>query len=767
MKIVKTKVEVEGVWQEEYAAVEEEKTEAWDTKAKLRIVGKATPRVDGINRVSGSAKYTHDIQLPGMLYAKFLRCPHPHARIVRIETSKADALPGVRAVLTYRNTPQIQWRGGRTFIFDQTLRYHGDEVAAVAADEEDIAEDALELIEVEYEPLPAVLDPFEGMKPDAPQLWPEGNLEDGHPSVYTRGDVEKGFSQADAVVEGRYTTPVALHNSLETHGAVANWEGDQLTVWESTQHIFGVRGGVSRALGIPVEKVRVIKEYMGGGFGSKNGAGKHTIVAALFARMTGRPVRMVLDRHEENLVTGNRHATSQDVKIGAKRDGTLTAIYHKSVSPVGPWGWGSGVTGPSQTLYKCENVRTEDYAVYTNTAWNAAFRAPGYVEGTFALESAVDDLAAKLGIDPLEFRLRNYVDSDQANALPYTSKGLRDAYTRGAEKFGWNGRRKSKSGTKYVGFGMASQLWWGGGGPPGYATIKINPNATATVITGTQDIGTGTKTALAQVAAEELGLPIEAVTVFLGDTHVGLYSPLSAGSRTLATIGPPVRSAARDARSQLIDIASQILELPKNNLRLVDGAFYQGESKEPVATLKDVLQKLGDFMIIGRGSREPNPEGYIIQTFGAQFAEVEVDVETGEVTVKRIVAAHESGRVINPLLMESQIQGGVIQGLGFALTERNVLNAETGLVLTTNLEDYKIPTVLDVPEIQAVLVDQPDPICNNLGAKGIGEPPIIPTAAAIANAVCDAIGVRVRDLPITRDRVLAALATRKEVVTVA
>jgi len=482
------------------------------------------------------------------------------------------------------------------------------------------------------------------------------------------------------------------------------------------------------------------------------------VIAALGARMTGRPVKIILDRHEENLAAGNRPSGVQRLKIGAKRDGTLTALELKAIVAAGAYClWPPSVGGPARELYLCPNVRTEQYTVFTNTGPLSAFRAPGYVEGTFALESLIDELAQELGMDPLELRLKNYAEYDQTTGRPYSTKGLRECYERGAKLFGWNLKKNSETGGRFRrGVGMASQIWSGNGMPPAYAFVKINPDGTATVITGTQDIGTGTKTVLAQIAAEELGLTLEKISVEIGDTQTGPYAPLSAGSMTVASVGPAVRLAAHEACQQLLDVAAQVLEVPRESLTIADGLLHSSALPKPVA-VHEVLKNLENFMIIGRGARAPNPEDVTVNTFGAQFAEVLVDTETGEVKVERIVAVHDSGRVINPLTLSSQIEGGIIQGLGYALFEQRVLDRDTGIVVNDNLENYKVPTALDIPKIVLEMVDRPDPKANNLGAKGVGEPPIIPTAAAIANAVTNALGVRIYELPITRERVLKAL----------
>jgi xanthine dehydrogenase YagR molybdenum-binding subunit len=411
-------------------------------------------------------------------------------------------------------------------------------------------------------------------------------------------------------------------------------------------------------------------------------------------------------------------------------------------------------------MYRCANVKTEDYGVFTNSGPFLAFRAPGYVEGTFALESMIDELALKLNLDPLDLRLKNYAETDPITAQPYTTKGLRQAYQRGAKLIGWQDRGKIKrdraTSNEKIGFGMASQVWGGGGGPPAYALIKINPDGTAVVITGTQDIGTGSKTVLAQIAAETLGFPISAVDVRLGDTQLGVYAPLSAGSMTLPSVGPAVRAAAENARDRLLEIASQILETPSEQLTVENGEVKDIQTSDRTPIPK-ILGKLGSYMIVGHGARGPNPENQNVNTFGAQYAMVAVDVETGQIRVNKIIAVHDSGRVINPMTAHSQLIGGIIQGLGFTLTEQRRLDPRNGLVVNADLDQYKIPTTEDIPEIVAEMIDLPDAAVNSIGAKGLGEPPIIPLPAAVANAVADALGRRLYGLPLTPDYVLTQL----------
>jgi xanthine dehydrogenase YagR molybdenum-binding subunit len=527
-------------------------------------------------------------------------------------------------------------------------------------------------------------------------------------------------------------------------------------VYISTQYIWGIRSEMAKRLSLPEDKVRVVCHAMGGGFGAKNGPGDYTSIAAELARRTGRPVKCALTRREENIATGNRNATIQRLTAGAKADGTLTALGGEFINAVGYSGWSPTTEGPMQMLYACENVRTVNHGAKLNTPPNAAFRAPGFVEGTFGLECLLDELAAKLDLDPLELRRRNYADSDRIDDRPFSSKNLAECYRR-AEPH-WERRhevRARSDGPWRHGVGLASQVWYGGGGPPSYAWIRIGADAHIQVVTAMQDIGTGTRTAMAQIAAEELGIPLENVRVSLGDSARGPYAAISAGSSTVPSMGPAVRSAAADAKRQLIEIAAQRFHLEERVLDIKDGQIVSADGGS--WPLEEITSLLESGQILGKGARGPNPTGMRVLTFGVQVAEVAVDVETGEVRVGKVVAIHDVGRVINTLGASSQVEGGIIQGIGHTLSEERILDPETGAPLTRTLDAYKLPTIADVPEIVTDLVDAPDPHLTNLGSKGLGEPPIIPTAAAIANAIRDATGADVRSLPITREEMLRAL----------
>jgi CO/xanthine dehydrogenase Mo-binding subunit len=721
-RLIRTEKEVEGRFEEVWIVVEEDPLEQWP-EGPREVVGRPATRKSGPERVRGEARFTADLRLPGMLQAAVLRSPHAHARVKRIDLAPALALPGVRAAIGPGEADGLVEEAG----------FSGAPVAAVAADSFREALAGIAAIEIEWEELEVVLDPDEAVKRE--QFTAD-------PRHYERGDVEKALAQADVVVEATYRTQTVLHNSMETHQAICEWVGDRLDVYISTQFIWGVRDAVAESLELPPDKVRVVCEFMGGGFGSKNGPDEYTFVAAELAKRTGRPVRCALTRREEHTAAGNRNATIQRLRAGAKSDGTIVALDGEFTNAVGWSGWNASTEGPMKMLYDCENVRTATFGAKVNTPPMKAFRAPGFVEGTFGLECLVDELAAKLGTDPLELRRRNYAGSN--DGVPFSSKNLAECY-RMAEPH-WERRHEVRAKSDAVwkrGVGMASQIWYGGGGPPSYAWVRIGSDGRATVITAMQDIGTGTRTAMAQIAAEELRLPLDKVDVVLGDSARGPYASISAGSSTLPSMGPAVRAAAADARGQIEDIAEQ-RGLPRD------------------AAVEEVVDVLEDGQILGKGARGPNPAGMSVLTFGVHVVEVAVDVETGEIVVERVAAIHDVGRIVNPLGASSQVEGGIIQGIGHTLSEERLLDPETGRVLTSTLESYRMPTIADVPEIVCEFVDKPDAHLTNLGSKGLGEPPIVPIAAAIANAIRDATGADVHELPISREEMLRALEAAKE-----
>jgi CO/xanthine dehydrogenase Mo-binding subunit len=740
-RLIRTEKEVEGRYEEVWTLVEEDALDQWPAGPGA-VVGRDAPRLDGYEKARGEARYTGDVKLSGMLEAALLRSPYARARVRRIDLGAAAAAPGVLGVVGPGET-----RGA-----GKELQFEGDAVAAVAAETRAQAQAAVALIDVEWEELEPLLDADEAVR--------RGSLIE-ESRRYERGDYEQGLAQADAVVEAEYSTQTLNHSPLETHQCVCEWRGDGLDVHISTQYIWGIRRDLADSLALPQDKVRVICEFMGGGFGAKNGIGNYVTLAAELARRTKRPVRCALSRREENVVGGNRNATRQRVTAAARADGTLTALGGEYVCALGWEGWLPPTAGPTQLLYSCENVRTIEHGAKLNLPPMAAFRAPGFVEGTWSLECMLDKLAAKLGVDPLELRKLNHADADPMNGRPFSSKNLMECYRR-AEPH-WERRHEVRARSDEIwkrGMGMASQIWYGGGGPPSYAWVRLGSDGRANVVTAMQDIGTGTRTAMAMIAAEELGLPLARVEVQIGDSARGPFASIWGGSSTLPSLGPAVRSAAADAARQVIELAAQRFEREERTLSLRAGEIVCSDGGS--WPLEEITGLLESSQILGKGARGPNPAGMRVLTFGIQLAEVAVDVGTGEVRVEKVVAIHDVGRVINPLGARSQIEGGVIQALGHTFSEHRLDDPRTGTVLTKTLDAYKVPTIADVPEIVCDLVDEPDAHLTNLGSKGLGEPPIVPTAAAIANAIRDATGADVTSLPITREEILRALREAEE-----
>jgi CO/xanthine dehydrogenase Mo-binding subunit len=727
----------------------------WDPSQKFSIVGTRVPRVDGKAKTTGEAKYPSDVRLPGMLYGRILRCPLPAATVKSLDLAAARKMPGVRAVLAIAEP-------------GEKLRFAGQEVAAVAAETPDQADDALAAIAVAYDPRPFVVRLDDAKKPDAPLVFEGkaqtqtsgGDVESGGknlprhgnvlgPRSTVKGSVDEGFRKAAAVVEGTYDTQVQTHSALETHGLVAQWEGEELTVWASTQGIFDMRDQLAETLKMPVSKVRVVTEYMGGGFGAKFGPRAEGLAAAKLAKQAGAPVKLFLDRKEEQLASGNRPSARQTVKAGATKDGKLTALQ-LTVYGNGGTNGGTGTSGPVKNVYACENLKVDEYDVFTNAGPGTAMRAPGHPQGVFALEATMDELAKAIGMDPLEFRLKND-----------PSAVRREQFRVGAEKIGWkdrDARRKTADPEIVRGVGVGAAVWYNTGGTGPRATVTIHKDGSAEVEHGVQDLGTGSRTMTAMVAAEELGLPLEKVSVSIGDSRLP-YAPDSGGSTTTPSSAPAIRRAAWQAKQALARAVAKEWKVPAESVK-VAGGRVSGGGKD--ASWDEACKLLPSEGVAATAERADNHEdAWKRFTTGCQFAEVEVDKATGKVRVDRIVAVHDCGVPINPLTTESQIQGGVIQGVSYALFEDRVLDRPTGRMVNPNVEAYKIAGALDVPEIDVTLVSVWDGV-NNTNSVGIGEPATVPTAAAIANAVSHALGVRIRQIPITPEVVLAAVAESEE-----
>jgi CO/xanthine dehydrogenase Mo-binding subunit len=744
----------------------------WD---KTEVVGRAIPRVDAYERVSGAAVYPSDVTLPGMLYGGVLRSPHPHAKVKSIDVAEAEKLAGVHIVLTGSSPGcDLRWyydRDDFSLLFDSHSLFEGDAVAAVAAESPYQVDDALNAIKVEYEVLPFVADERKALDPGAPKLRDNGN-QVGEGGKYDRGDVAKGFAEADLVLEETYRTACELHTPLERHGCVANWDGDNLTIWESTQGVYGVQPTVARTLGIPLSKVRVIGRYMGGGFGSKLEAGKYTVIAALLAKASGQPVKLFLTREETFLAVGNRPPTTMKLKAGVKKDGTLTAL---EVSVLGTGGAHSaGGTSLAEwlvlDLYACPNVRSRTTDVFVNAGPARPMRAPGHPQGAWALEQMMDSLAAKLQMDPVELRLKNIsLVSQVRGGNPYTTTGFKQCLEEGAKAFGWAEARRAAeqthSGDLRRGVGMAGGLWIGGsGGPPSTVIVKMFADGSVNLNMGASDLGTGTKTVMAMIVAEELGVDPQAVQIENADTGTTQFTEPSGGSKTVATEGPPTREAALAVKKQLVEMAAAELKTTADDVMVNGGRVSSRSDPTKNKSIEELPGFRGQGVIVGIGRRGPNPRGKVVNPFAAQFCEVEVNVKTGEVKVLRFVGAHDSGRVMNLLTYRNQVFGGITMGIGLATTEERILDVDqTGKMLNVNWHDYKLPTMLDAPaEVACVPIDLHDMEANLIGAKGLGEPATIPTAAAVANAVCHATGVRVTESPISPMRLRALLSQKKK-----
>ncbi|MEW6333267.1 MAG: xanthine dehydrogenase family protein molybdopterin-binding subunit [Thermodesulfobacteriota bacterium] len=727
---------------------------------EMMIIGKRHPKLDGAERVSGQAIYASDVYLPGMLFGKILRSPHPHAKVVRIDAEKARALPGVLAVLTPGDIAAFSWdkcpgRGHHDMpILTDTARYVGDNIAAVAAVDEDRAQEALDLIKVEYQTLPFVLDPEEALKPSAPKVHPKGNLLGGKPVLLNRGNIEKGFQEADLIFESRYDTPMLQHVTAEPRVCVARWDRGRLTVWDSLQYTFGTQAGLAYIFKIPMSKVRVICDFMGGGFGDKIQPERYSVLASILSMKTGHPVRMELSREENFLSTHHRYPSISYLKYGARKDGTLTAIQARVIGDMGGYCHLDGAMNVIETMkavYRCPNLKAEGYTLYTNKPEGGAMRCVGHPQGQFAQEVHMDIMAEKLGLDPVMFRLKNHArleDGDQDRKTPFSSNGMEECIRKGAEAFGWTQKRQkpgASPGPVKKGFGMAiHSCRHGAMTVPSAGMVKINSDGTVNVLVGTADIGGNQKSTMAMIASEELGIPMDAISVTAADTEVTLDTGSSAGSKQTITGGTAIKLAAADAKKQLFEIAARELKTGKENLEARGGTIYPLGSDKGIS-IASVMRK-APAAITGRGTGSL-PKGVVTYCFAAHFVEVDVDTLTGKVRLVKLVAAHDLGRTINLLGAENQVEGGAIQGMGMGLTEAMIFDKDSGICVNPNLVDYKLFTMKDTPEILSLFIETMDPV-GPFGAKGLGEPPYSVPAPAIANAISNALGVRFNELPI-------------------
>jgi CO/xanthine dehydrogenase Mo-binding subunit len=749
--------------------------------SRHEVVGVSVPRLDSWQKVTGEAKYGADIYLPRMLHGRILRSKHAHARIVRINTEKAERLQGVKGVVTWKDAPDVligMYQNDRRLFAKEKVRYMGDAIAAVAATDQDIADEALTLIEVEYEELSAVFDPFEAMSPGAPLIHDEFPKNIGARRRIRKGDPKKIFNEAKFVFEDTFKTQMVEHSQIEPHAAVAECDlSGKVTIWSNSQAPFNNRVLLAKALQMPMSKLRIITTNIGGAFG-----GKQDMMAEpaciLLARKTGRPVKIVIDRTEEFTASTVRHPFIMTYKTAVTREGKILARQINLVQDFGAYSdIGEGVLRYATLMasgpYRVENIWIDAVAVYTNQHVGSTMRGVGVPQVCFAGESQIDRIAHEIGVDPYHIRMINALrDGDTtANAQKLRIIGYQQTLSKAKEESGYRWRTTKIN----HGFGIASMIYaCGAAGRHDYssAIVRLNEDGTVVVSIGAPDVGQGCRTVLAQIAAQELGVRYEDVLLDLPDTDrspVDLYG--ANATRITYVTGNAVKAAAAEAKEQILMGASEKWGIPKQDILIVQGEVFKMGDTDPLGPLQGLIAEMHRPIgrtIIGHGSYHTNGFEMDLETgqanvvdffiFGTHIAEVEVDPETGSVKVLNIWAAHDVGRAINPSNVEGQIEGGVQMGLGFGLMEEIV--RKNGDTLNPSFLDYKIPIAPDMPNIKPIIVEVPEPL-GPFGARGIGEATTIPTAAAIANAVFNATGVQFKELPLTPERVLEGLKSKK------
>ncbi len=727
------------------------------------VIGAGMDRVDGPAKVTGAARYAADTPLPDLTHAVLVQCTIAKGRIIAIDTAAAEAAPGVLGVITHRNAPRLTSPGtpvppGQSHLpmQDDVVHYNGQHIAMVVAETLEQAQHAASLVRAEYRSEKPVATVAEGIN-DA--FVPPPAFRGPHEHV--RGDSAGGWAAAKIRVEASYATPTQHHNPMEPSATVAAWDGDALTLYESTQGISGTRGAVAARLGIPPDQVRVVAPFLGGGFGAKGPAWPHTFLTAAVAKEIGRPVKLVLTRAHTYSAHGHRAECLQTIRLGATREGKLTAIEHVATSQTSRFTNATpNFVDASEKLYACPNARITERVVQLDLGAPWTVRSPSST-GVHALESALDELAYATGIDPIELRLRNHADADPDTGEPFQPgvKSLKDCYAVGAERFGWQRRdprpRSMRDGAILIGWGMAS-AFHGNNRASAAATAELSPDGGALLRCGTQDIGTGTGTVMTQVAADRLGLPAGSVRFELGDTRYP-PGPGSFGSQTINSITPAVYQAAGSARDQVIQLAvadprSPLHGVAADRVTVADGRLFLTDDPSRGETYQQVLTRHGQ-AVQARGDSTVTTPGEAF-SYGATFAEVRVDPDLGEIRVARMVGAFAAGRILNHKTARSQAIGGLIWGIGMALMEHTVTDRNLGRILTPNLSTYLIPVEADVPDIDVHFIDRPDSTSSALGARGLGEVTATGMSAAIGNAIYHATGRRVRDLPITPDKLL-------------
>ena len=745
-------------------------------KKEYKVIGTRPIRHDGVDKVTGRAIYGADFQITGLLHGRVLRSPHAHARIISIDTSRAEAHPGVKGVVTAQDLPEaedkiadlgegavsLKYLCDNILASDKAL-YKGHAIAAVAATDPHIAEEACELIDVEYEVLPPVLEVRAAMEPDAPIIHENirtsslGETGEKPSNVashiqFKKGDIEKGFDEADIVIEREFVTGTVHQGYIEPHNATALYNPDgQLTVWCSTQGAFTVREQLAEILQYPISKIKVVPLEIGGGFGGKINVYIKP-VAALLAKKTGKPVKVLMNRADVFEGTGPTPASYITVKMGATKDGKITAAQTSMAFEAGAYP-GSPVGAGAMCIfapYNTENVLIDGYDVVVNKPKTAPYRAPGATNAAFGSETVIDELAEELNIDPLEIRLMNGAkEGDHRADGPVFP---RIGFIETVETAKSHPHYTAPNGKKHHGRGVASGFWFNIG-LESSVTINVNPDGTVNLVEGSTDIG-GTRASIAMQAAEVLGIPAESVNPTVVDTNSIGYTAVTGGSRTTYATGYAAYEAAQDVVKQMIGRAAKLWDVDEANVQFTDGEFSSINGKEEQISFRDLSARLGETggPVVGRATMNPAGAG---GAFATHVVDVAVDEETGKVEILRYTATQDAGKAIHPSYVEGQIQGGVVQGIGWALNEEYIYNDE-GAMTNASFLDYRMPTCLDLPMIDAVIVEIPNP-GHPYGVRGVGEVPIVPPPAAIANAIYDAVGIRMTELPMSPDRLLKAM----------
>ena len=702
-------------------------------------IGQGIDRVDGRLKVTGQARYAAEFAVPDVVHAVLVSSTIGAGAITGFDLAAARAMPGVLAIITPDNAPKLQINGGSQqsvhapLLQDRDIHFNGQHVAVVVAETLEQADAAASLVRVRYRRD----EPVTSMDVVLGQAYTPKSFRNGtRPADSRRGDPDSAFDGGAVKVDATYITPIEHHNPMEPHATVARWDGNRLTVWTATQAISGAQQTLASLLGIEQANVHVICPYVGGGFGCKGNTWPPATLAAMAAKMVGKPVKLAVTRAQMFSSNGYRPRTVQKLRFAADEQGHLVSMRHDGFSQMSQPALGEfsePVGLATEMLYACPNVAVTHRLVATHASLPTYMRAPGLASGNFALESTIDELAIALRQDPLEFRLRNYAEQEPHQNRPFASKALRECYSQGAEAFGWSRRshepRSMRDGNVLIGWGMATSTY-----PthrmPAAVRVRVNANGTALVQVGTQDLGTGTYTVMSQIAADELGIPVERIQFELGDSAFP-HAPVSGGSMTVASVGPAVKAACEAVRAKL--------------------------QRDPGASLPALLARQNMDFVEGTGEAKPGDEEkrYAMHAFGAQFAEVRIDADLGEIRVSRFVGAFDAGRVMNAKTARSQLIGGIVYGLGMALLEETHVDGETGRIVNANIAEYLVPVNADVPDIRTIIVPNDELISNPLGAKGIGELPMVGVAAAVANAVYHATGVRVRKVPIRIEDLLA------------